>query len=164
MVYDKNMLPSKYSLKSYAVALKNIDVFKHLKHLNEPKAVLNSSWQSYCSDSGNNFQKLQKLDRFYYYPQVYYAVGGSGCKNNLEEPKNQTFVSFSLRNMIIQGRTIDERIILSYKKNAIYLIFALLPTYLLLVGLIYCILTNQKKESTLEEKKKNAALNEKKKQ
>ena len=82
MLSEQDLAPSKYSLKPYAIAIDNVDVFKHLKHFFGEKAILDQSWSSFCNSDGENFRRLSKINKYYYFPIQHYAMGNYGCNFN----------------------------------------------------------------------------------
>lgn len=82
MLSEKDLAPYKYSLKPYAIAIDNMNVFKHLKYFLGEKGIVDQNWISFCKTNGENFRKLTKIDKYYYFPIQHYAMGNYGCNFN----------------------------------------------------------------------------------
>lgn len=57
MLEQSQLAPPKYSTRPYAVALKDIDVFGHIKYFTEKQPISDQTWSMFCSDS-LSFRKL----------------------------------------------------------------------------------------------------------
>ena len=62
-------------------------------------------------------------------------IGGSGCK---QEGTNEQIYAFNMRNVIIHGRVNDPTAI-NARRGTVRVIFFILPGYLLLCLLSYCL-------------------------
>jgi hypothetical protein len=130
-----------------------VNVFKHLSYFTQKTAIVNQPWYEFCDSSGPNFRKLPRLEKYHYFPQNSYVVGGNGCKYNSDSPSEETIFSFNMRNMAIQGK-LNNRFLKQIRKDIVYLILSVLPVYMLLALSIYFLCRGSKPSIEAETKKK----------